>query len=199
MGCQQCNSIGGLVDLNVNVTYPFDKVKEGDSFNIGVDLMFTGPHILSGTFQICIYESNQLKKSESVNFSWLGYNETISRSYSFYMGSKDMNFNVSVIDVGLIYDTCENFSVFTVYRSSIIPPGTKYSCPGMGKTCIPDPNSQYSLAECIAQGCTGTGGGGGGGGGKCTSDQISIFGSCQKKSDVFIAAGAVVLLMMLSR
>lgn len=105
---------------------------------------------------------------------------------------------------------------------------TKYNCVS-GQCQGPYTTGQYnSYADCVTActttqyhlGCNSTtkkceqktGGGGNtdgctsvgqtcstGGGVQCSSGQMNIFGTCYKTSDIVVTAGAIVLLMMLTR
>jgi len=193
MACKACTTLEGIKNYDVTAAFPQEPVKEGDFYYIDVTVgVWPWPDILTRSVSICIYRFDQLEATEIVSFGPLGGTQT--KYFSFKMGGRDATFNVSIMDIGLI-DTCEYFKNFTVFRSGVTPVTKKYSCPGVGKTCIEDPNSQDSHAQCIARGCVN----GGGIGGECKSDEIDLFGSCQKKSDIFIAVGAGVLLMMMMK
>lgn len=75
------------------------------------------------------------------------------------------------------------------------PPLVRYTC--ISNMCKSLVDGEFgSLKECTDSGCKAPPGGGGV---KCASDQFDIFGSCQKKTDIYMAAGAVVLLLVLMK
>lgn len=174
-GCQQCNSVTWGSNFSVDVKYPTDRVKSGEYFNIDATIN-AGLLTLGATYQVCIYQNGALTNTQSVSFGpQLSGSKTVS--FPIIMKSVDMKFNVSTIGVGIIYDACMDFKVFTVpvaIPTPIVAPGTN---PGVTPG-ITTPGSK----DCVSDDKT-----------------ICVFNYPIKKTDLFATALAVGAVLVLTR
>lgn len=194
MACQACNAVPGLPAASISVSYPTVPQNPGDFFDITV--VTTAGALTVGTYMVCLYESNQLVDTKSF---WIQFGGSVTTVFTVRMISRDLKFNVSGVNVGLVWDSCDQFELFTVYTTGPPPPPpVYYCCNPTTQNCEEGANCTDTLAQCQAKGCNAPPPPGNGNGGvQCSSDQMNVFGTCYHKNDVMMIAGALVLVMMM--
>lgn len=205
MACQACTSVPGLPAASISVNYPTGLQNPGDFFDITV--VTTAGVLTVGTYMVCLYESNQLVDTKSF---WIQFGGSVTTVFTVRAINRDMKFNVSGINVGLIWDSCDQFELFTVYAAGPPPPPpVYYCCNPTTQKCEEGASCTDTLAQCQAKGCSapppppppGNGNGNGGctSSTDCPTDSMCIFGSCQKRNDVYLAGAIIAGFVILSR